>query len=73
MYLLIRTSNSLATTLAYKFGYGDDLERFKKEGRAKFSLVEDKTLEKPCAKLLLVNVSCLSSSEEVLSDLLTGH
>lgn len=45
----------LATTLAYKFGYGDDLERFKKEAM-KFSLLEDGTLDKPvCTKLLLVN------------------
>jgi len=47
---------SLATTLCYKFGYGTDIERFKKEGRAKFSLLEDGTLDKPCGKLLLVNV-----------------
>ena len=45
----------LATTLAYKFGYGDDLEKFKKEAM-KFSLVEDGTLDKPdCTRLLLVN------------------
>lgn len=46
----------LATTLAYKFGYGDDLEKFKQEAMKKFSLLEDGTLDKPvCAKLLLVN------------------
>lgn len=45
----------LATTLAHKFGYGDDLEKFKKEAM-KFSLLEDGTLNKPaCTKLLLVN------------------
>lgn len=45
----------LATTLAYKWGYGDDLEKFKKEA-VKFSLLEDGTLDKPhCTKLLLVN------------------
>ncbi len=45
----------LAHTLAYKFGYGDDLEKFKEEGM-KFSLVGDGTLDKPhCARLLLVN------------------
>lgn len=45
----------LANTLAYKWGYGDDLESFKKEGM-KFSLLEDGTLDKPeCARLLLVN------------------
>ncbi|EME42203.1 hypothetical protein DOTSEDRAFT_73127 [Dothistroma septosporum NZE10] len=45
----------LATTLAYKFGYGNDLQRFKKEAM-RFSLLEDGTLDKPeCSKLLLVN------------------
>lgn len=44
----------LAHTLAYKWGYGDDLEKFKQEGM-KFSLVEDGTLDKPCTRLLLVN------------------
>jgi len=45
----------LANTLAYKWGYGDDVETFKKEGM-KFSLVEDGTLDKPdCTRLLLVN------------------
>ena len=45
----------LANTLAYKWGYGDDLETFKKEGM-KFSLVNDGTLDGPnCTKLLLVN------------------
>lgn len=45
----------LANTLAYKFGYDDDLETFKKDGM-KFSLVEDGTLDGPhCTKLLLVN------------------
>lgn len=45
----------LANTLAYKWGYGDDLEKFKKEGM-KFSLVEDGTLDGPnCTRLLLVN------------------
>lgn len=44
----------LANTLAYKYGYGNDLEKFKKEGM-KFSLVEDGTLDKPCTRLLLVN------------------
>lgn len=46
----------LATTLAYKFGYGGDLEKFKAEAMDKFSLLKDGTLDKPrCAKLLLVN------------------
>ncbi|EMC95998.1 hypothetical protein BAUCODRAFT_34760 [Baudoinia panamericana UAMH 10762] len=46
----------LANTLAYKWGYGDDLELFKQEGMKKFSLIEDGTLDKPnCTKLLLVN------------------
>ncbi|KAF2236312.1 alpha/beta-hydrolase [Viridothelium virens] len=45
----------LATTLAYKFGYGSDLEAFKREAK-KFSLLEDGTLDRPkCARLLLVN------------------
>jgi dienelactone hydrolase len=45
----------LAHTLAYKWGYGNDLEAFKKEGM-KFSLLEDGTLNSPeCTRLLLVN------------------
>jgi hypothetical protein len=45
----------LATTLAWKFGYGDDLEKFKKEAM-KFSLLEDGTLDGlECTRLLLVN------------------
>lgn len=45
----------LANTLAYKWGYGNDLEAFKRNAM-KFSLVEDGTLDKPqCTKLLLVN------------------
>lgn len=46
----------LATTLCYKFGYGDDFERFRAEASDKFSLLKDGTLDKPeCARLLLVN------------------
>ncbi|KAK5045729.1 hypothetical protein LTR16_011364, partial [Cryomyces antarcticus] len=46
----------LASTLAYKFGYGNDLETFKKEASDKFSLLKDGTLDKPeCARLFLVN------------------
>jgi hypothetical protein len=42
--------------LAWKFGYGNDVELFKKEASAKFSLLNDGTLKKPkCARLLLVN------------------
>jgi hypothetical protein len=45
----------LANTLAHKWGYGDDLEKFKKEA-SKFSLLEDGTLDKKeCARLLVVN------------------
>ena len=45
----------LANVLALKFGYGDDVEKFKKEAM-KFSLVEDGTLDNlPCTRLLLVN------------------
>ncbi|KAF2228056.1 Alpha/Beta hydrolase protein [Elsinoe ampelina] len=45
----------LGSTLARKFGYGDDFETFKKEGMGKWSLLEDGTLEKRCGRLLLVN------------------
>ena len=45
----------LATTLAHKFGYGNDLETFKKEA-VKFSLLEGGILDRPeCSRLLLVN------------------
>lgn len=46
----------LANTLAHKFGYGDDVAKFKAEALSKFSLINDGTLDKPkCARLLLVN------------------
>lgn len=46
----------LADTLAYKWGYMNDLETFKKEAMQKYSLVNDGTLDRPdCARLLLVN------------------
>jgi len=46
----------LGRTLAYKFGYGDDFERFKVEASDRFSLLKDGTLDgKECARLLLVN------------------
>lgn len=46
----------LANTLAYKWGYGNDVESFKQEAMDKFSLLNDGTLDKPlCARLLLVN------------------
>lgn len=46
----------LANTLAFKWGYGDDVETFKKEAMSKFSLLKDGTLDKEdCARLLLVN------------------
>ncbi|KAF2445844.1 alpha/beta-hydrolase [Karstenula rhodostoma CBS 690.94] len=46
----------LANTLAYKWGYGDDVERFKAEAADKFSLLNDGTLDRQnCARLLLVN------------------
>jgi len=46
----------LANTLAYKWGYGSDVEAFKSEALTKFSLLNDGTLDKPgCARLLLVN------------------
>nr|OQO28043.1 hypothetical protein B0A51_02844 [Rachicladosporium sp. CCFEE 5018] len=45
----------LAHTLAYKWGYGNDLEAFKKDGM-NFSLLNDGTLDsKECTRLLLVN------------------
>jgi len=47
---------SLANTLCYKYGYGDDIERFKREASDRFSLLKDGTLDKEhCARLLLVN------------------
>lgn len=50
--------DSLANTLSYKWGYGDDVEKFKEEAQSRFSLLNDGTLDKPeCARLLLVNVS----------------
>ncbi|KAF1838388.1 alpha/beta-hydrolase [Decorospora gaudefroyi] len=46
----------LANTLAYKWGYGDDVDAFKKEAMHKFSLLNDGTLDRDrCARLLLVN------------------
>jgi hypothetical protein len=46
----------LADTLAFKFGYGNNVEKFKKEAGDKFSLLNDGTLDTPtCARLLLVN------------------
>lgn len=46
----------LANTLAYKWGYGDDVERFKAEAAEKFSLLNDGTLDRAeCARLFLVN------------------
>ncbi|RAR08161.1 alpha beta-hydrolase [Stemphylium lycopersici] len=54
----------LANTLAYKWGYGDDVEAFKKEAMDKFSLLKDGTLNKPdCARLLLVNAWCAQGSK----------
>jgi pimeloyl-ACP methyl ester carboxylesterase len=54
--------SSLANTLAYKWGYGDDVESFKREASDRFSLLKDGTLKKPkCARLLLVNVCCLKT------------
>jgi dienelactone hydrolase len=55
----------LANTLAYKWGYGDDVEEFKAEASEKFSLLNDGTLDRPdCARLLLVNVSSLRASSQ---------
>ncbi|KAF2760013.1 alpha/beta-hydrolase [Pseudovirgaria hyperparasitica] len=45
----------LAGSLAWKFGYGAEVEKFKAEG-SRFSLLSDGTLDGPeCARLLLVN------------------
>lgn len=46
----------LAETLAWKWGYGEDVDLFKKEAKGRFSLLEDGTLaQKECTRLLLVN------------------
>ena len=50
------TGNSLCGALTYKFGYGFDQEAFIKDA-SKFSLLNDGTLDKPCTRLFLVNVS----------------
>lgn len=48
----------LAETLAWKWGYGEDVELFRKEAIGRFSLLNDGTLtQKECTRLLLVNVS----------------
>lgn len=47
---------SLAECLAEKFGY-ENVEELKKDGKGRFSLVENGILDKPCARLLLANVS----------------
>lgn len=44
----------LADTLAYKYGYEGDLEGFKREGRDRFSLKEDGTLDRPCCENVLI-------------------
>ena len=75
---------SLCNTLAYKFGYGTDIEKFKKEASDKFSLLKDGTLDMPrCARLFLVNVRSpspfsfiptpLSTSLEVVLTRSPGH
>lgn len=48
--------HSLAECLAEKFGY-ENVEELKKDGKSRFSLVENGILDKPCARLLLANVS----------------
>jgi hypothetical protein len=46
----------LADTLAFKFGYGNNVEKFKQEAGDKFSLLNDGTLDTPAStRLLLVN------------------
>jgi hypothetical protein len=47
---------SLANTLAYKWGYGNDVDLFKKEASDKFSLLKEGILDgRKCTRLLLVN------------------
>ena len=46
---------SLAECLAEKFGY-ENVEELKSDGKSRFSLLENGILDKPCARLLLVNV-----------------
>ena len=47
---------SLAECLADKFGY-ENVKELKKDGQSRFSLLENGILDKPCARLLLANVS----------------
>ena len=54
--------HSLAECLAEKFGY-ENVEELKKDGKSRFSLVENGILEKPCTRLLLANVSFHASRE----------
>jgi hypothetical protein len=48
--------NSLCGALTYKFGYGNDQEKFTQEAH-KFSLLNDGTPAPPGTPLFLVNVS----------------
>ena len=64
---------SLCNTLAYKFGYGTDIEKFKKEASDKFSLLKDGTLDMPrCARLFLVNVRSSSPCSFIPTPLSTS-
>lgn len=45
----------LAHTLAHKFGYGDHLDQFIKEGKSKFSLLDSGILDQESCKTLVVN------------------
>ena len=57
MRQILTAQRSAASAISYKFGYGDDVETFKKEAM-KFSLLLDGTLDTPgCTQLLIVNVS----------------
>ena len=51
---------SLAECLAEKFGF-ENVEELKKDGKSRFSLVENGILDKSCTRLLLANVSLRSS------------
>ena len=46
---------ALPEALAWKFGYGGDLERYKMEAQKKFSLLENGLLDRKSCRLLVIN------------------
>ena len=62
---------SLVECLAEKFGY-ENVEELKKDGKSRFSLVEDGILDKPCAKMLLANVRFRFASRVPCTRLMNG-